>query len=342
MLISLPERTARRSLLARSVFAQMRAKVTHTDVETVAKKMRSGDDVMKVINKADAVVGTTTGSHWADDLVQTVYGEYLSWLAPGSAAARLFPLGLSIPMRGGTFNAPGRDTAPVALPWIGEALPLPVREMAFMNVSLTPKKMGAISIMTRELAKTGGEETVTTLLREDGERGLDAGYFSTATGDATTHAGLLAGLTAIDGYSGGDEVAFSNDIGALLAVVAPSGSDRIVLIASQYTALKIATKFPHFRLPVFPSQAVADTRLIAVDAGALIHSFGGFEVDISYDAAVHLSNVPLEIVSGTGPTTADPVTSLYQVDAMGIRIMGLVAFAARKASAVAYVDNMSW
>jgi len=343
MLISVPDRHARRSLLARSAFAQLRAKVTSQNIEDVAKKMRSGDEVLRVI-KAATAPATTTTSGWASNLVETTFGEYLAWLAPESAAARLIDLGLRVEMYGGTFTAPGRAVGPVALPWVGESLPIPVRQNSFFSVTLTPKKLAAISVITREIAMMGGEDVVTALLKEDGERGLDLGYFSAAAGSATVHAGLLAGLTAITGTAGGTEAAFLADIAALLAVVAPNSSGNIVFVTGQFAAAKIAAKFPDFKMPVFPSQAVADTRIIAVDAGVLVHSFGGFDVDISTEAVVHLEDTsPLAIGTAGAPNTvAAPVRSLFQTDSIGIRITGRVAFAARKTNAVAFVDGTTW
>ena len=328
------------SPLARAAFAKLHAAATMKDEIAVAKAMGRADDLMRIIQKG--AIGPATTATDAD-LISTDFGNYLGWLAPDSAAARMISLGLNLPIRGGSFKAPNRDTAPATLPWVGEADPIAVRDATFANVTMTPKQMAAISVISREVAKQGaGESVVTSILREDGAKSLDAGYFSAATTTDIIHPGLLAGLTAIPGYGGGDLTAFEADIEAMLSVVAPNGSGNIVLITGQLRAQKIALKFPDFKIPVFPSLAVADTRLIMVDAGALVHSFGGFEIDISRDATIHMSDEPLEIVSATGPATADPVRSLYQTDAWGLRILGDVAFAARKTNAVAFVESMSW
>lgn len=332
--------------LPRAVFAKLQAAATNRAPEEIAKAMHRGDEVLRVINRdAPAPVATTADAGYAAELVQTDFGQFLGWLAPASAAARILAMGLHVPMRGGTFKAPARDTSPSELPWIGESAPMPVRSMTLMGVELSPRKMATMSIISREAAKYGGEAVITSLLREDAAKSVDAAYFSTAAGDTIVHPGLLSGATPIAGYAGGDEPAFLEDIAALLAVVAPNGSSDIVLVTGQHTALRIAVKFPDFPLQVFPSQAVPESRLIAVDAGALVHSIGDFEIDISRDAVVHMEADPddVEHIADAGTMAgSSPVRSLFQTDAWGIRILGEVAFAGRKANVAAYVEGVTW
>lgn len=335
-----PTRTA---MLARAAFARLYSAVSLNEQEAVTKAMRDGESVLRFINRAAAPIGTTTDAGFAAEIQQTAYGEYLAWLAPGSAAARMIGLGLSVPLRTIDFKAPARNTAPTDLPWVGEAAPIPVRsQLNLVGVQMTPRKMASMSIFTRETAKAGAEGVITTMLREDGERSLDAGYFSTAAGDAETHPGLLSGVSAIAGYGGGDKMAFEEDIAAMLDVVAPNGTNNIVLVTSQKRAQRIALKFPDFRTPVFASQAVADSRVIMVDAGALVHSFGDYDIELTNSATVHMEDTDAAPIVSTGGAVAAPVRSLWQTDSMALRIVGDVAFAGRKANVVAYVDNPTW
>lgn len=334
---------ARTAPLARAAFARIRERIASESIEAVTKAMRGGDDVLRVINRTVVDPATTDAAGNAAELMQSAYGDFLAWLAPGSAAARLMPMGLNFPMVRADMKAPGRDTAPAALPWVGESMPIPVRSMTLLGITLTPRKIAGISIISREVAKYGGEAVITTMLREDGAKGLDAGYFSTATGDSVTHPGLLAGVSAIAGYGGGDQIAFETDIAALLAIVAPNGSGNLVIVTGQLRAALIALRFPDFKIPVYASPAVADTRVIMVDAGALVHSFGDFDIDIANSAAVHMEDTTPEPISSDGdPPAAAPVRSLLQTDSLGVRILGDVAFAGRKANVAAYVDNPTW
>lgn len=331
------------SALESFALAKFKSTATRTPVEEIAKTMGSRDDVLELVSRADQTVGTTGTSGWASQLVQTAYADFLSSLAPGSAAARVFAMGLQVPFREGkeTFRAPYRNSMPAALPWVGEGQPIPVREFGFDNLAMTPKKMASISVLSRELARKGGEAAVRTLLREDAELSLDAGFFSDAAGDTETHAGILNGITIGTGYGGGDLAAFEHDVGAILEVIGPRNSGSIAYVVSTYTAERLVLRFPDFKSPVFASQAVSDTRLIGIDAGSLATSFGGFDVDASIDAVVHMSDEPLEIVSDN-PTTADPVRSLFQTDAIALRIIGEACWGARKANIVHAIDGVTW
>ena len=170
------ERNARSSALARAVFAKLRARATNRELKDVVLTMPRSDDVMRVINRGVATVATTTGSHWVDDLQRTDFGEFLGWLAPESAAARVLAMGLSVPMKGHEFKAPTRDSAPATLPWVGEAAPIPVRDATLGTLTLSPRKAGAMSVISREAARTGAESVITTLLREDASKSLDAAF----------------------------------------------------------------------------------------------------------------------------------------------------------------------
>jgi hypothetical protein len=321
--------------------ASFKAAALGRTVAAVARSMGSADEVLQLYTRAAVAPGDTGTSGFASQLVANAFGAYLTSL-PGSAAAKIIALGMTVPIAPGKsgFLAPTRNTAPTALPWVAESDPIPVRSFDFQGLTLTPKKMASISVISRELARrAGGEAVVRQLLREDGEYSLDSAYFTSQAATDAAHPGLLAEITPTPGYGGGDQTAFENDVSAILSAIGPRNSGNIVFVAGMATAERIALKFPLFKGQVLGSQAVADTTLIGVDAGSLVHSFGAFDVDVSTDGLVHMSDDPLPISDGG---VADPVRSLYQTDSLGVRIGGELAFAARKSNAVAYVVNISW
>lgn len=321
--------------------ASFKAAALGRTVAAVAKTMGSGDEVLQLYTRAAVAPGDTGTSGFASQLVANAFGAYLTSL-PGSAAAKIIALGMTVPMAPGKlgFLAPTRNTAPTALPWVAESDPIPVRSFDFQGLTLAPKTMGSISVISGELAKrAGGEAAVRQLLREDGEYALDSAYFSTQAATDAAHAGLLNGLTAIPGYGGGDQTAFETDVSAILSAIGPRNSGSIVFVTGMATAERVAIRFPLFKGQVLGSQAVADSTLIGIDAGSLVHAFGDFDLDVSTNATVHLNDDPLPISDGG---VADPVRSLYQTDSLGVRIIGELAFGARKSNAVAYVTGVTW
>ena len=184
MLVARP--AAKPSAFENLALAKYRSVVLARTLEDVAQRMPSRDDILTLHQRAAVSPGDTSAYH----LTQTAFGSYLGSLS-GSAAARIIALGITVPMgRAEGFVAPTRNTAPSALPWIEEGEPIPVRAFDFNSLMLAPKKLAAISVVSRELAKrAGGEAAVRQLLREDAELSLDPAYFSTTAASDAAHAG---------------------------------------------------------------------------------------------------------------------------------------------------------
>ncbi len=309
----------------------------------------AGDDklVQAIVQRANAPVGTTSATGFAAEVTQNLVGDYLTTLAPLSAAAQIIGMGLQLQMGvAKTLTLPAREGGPsTTVSWVGESNPIAVRQYEFnADCVLTPKKFGLICVISRELAKRG-EAAVRQLIREDTAASLDGAYFSTDAADSETHPGLLDGLTPLAGYAGGDRVALETDLEALADVVSPASSGQLVYVVSPKRAARLKIKAPDLNreLTFLPSLAVADTTVIALDPASLVHGFGStFDIEASRTAALHMSDTPLEIVSDTGPTTADPVRGVFQTDAIAFRLIADIAFNARRPNAVAYLENATW
>ena len=95
-------------------------------------------------------------------------------------------------------------------------------------------------------------------------------------------------------------------------------------------------------MDIAPSAAVPADRVIAADAAALLVSVDPApEILTAEEGTIHMSDVPLEIVSDS-PATADPVRSLFQTASTAARVLHDLAFAKRRSGAVAYVDGATW
>jgi len=313
----------------------------------VAARWPRDERAKALITKADQTIGTTSVAGWAGEIATESWGEFISSLEPYSAVAGIMDRGMVSPMgQAKSKKLPLRTSAKVAMAWVAEGAPIPVRSYTVAAVTLTPKRMAVISVISRELAKySDAEKIIGTIFREDAGLSLDSAYFSADAVSTARHPGLLNGVTALVGYGGGDEVALQQDLAALMGAVAAGGSGDIVLIASAARALQYKAKFPNYaaQVQILGSAAVPADRLIAIDAQALVHGFGSEpSFDASEETLLHMSDVPLEIVSGTGPTTADPVLSAFQAGAVALRCEMEVAFGKRRTNAVAFVDNISW
>lgn len=332
----------------RAVFAEVMAHagLYHDGSTGFLEERYPNDKISRVLLNRANVDLSTTGNQVA--LADAALRSFLVSLAPESAAAELIRRGVPVNVgRASVATFPFRTGAPVAAPWVEEGEPIPVVSRTLDGVTIGPtKKIALISAITRELAKRAdGEAVVTRILREDVAAGLDAAYFSTAAASDAANAGLLNGLSPLSGMSGGDALGMAADLEALAAAVSANGSGQVVFIMSPTNFARLPIRVPEIaaRITALPSQAVANTRIIAADPASILHSTDPApEIMVSRHTTIHMSDTPLEIVSDTGPTTADPVRSMFQTDGIAIRIIAEIAFAKRRADAVAYIDNASW
>jgi hypothetical protein len=98
------------------------------------------------------------------------------------------------------------------------------------------------------------------------------------------------------------------------------------------------------RLTVIESTYATAGRLIALRNSDFATALGDApEFDISEQATVHMEDTtPLEIVSGTGPTTADPVRSFFQTATIGVRMLMDVSWTMRRSGMVQWVNGTTW
>jgi hypothetical protein len=288
--------------------------------------------------------GSTSG--WGADLVSRSVAAWLGSLAPASAAAELIRRGVVLSLvPGGQLSVPGRSAPPMAAPWVSEAAPTPVRSYSLNSATLSPCKLGAICVLSRELMlSSAASDVIEQLLVEDASAGLDAAYLS--ADDGTTpghHRGLLAGLVA-----GAGSASMSDDLSKLASAVMAGGSGGDVLFvcspdrcASARVRIAVTSSAV---LPILPSLAVPPDRVVCVDVQSLVHATSGdVEITGAVDAVLHLDTNPVNIGSaGSPPTVASPGQSLFQTAQVGTRVLVDIAFAIRRSGAVAYADGCSW
>jgi hypothetical protein len=309
--------------------------------------IEAGDNVAKLIGtapilRADVLPLDSTTPGGADEIVQSAIGGYLASIAPLSAAARLIGLGTRVSLGAyETIAFPTSATIPASPPWVTELSPIGVTSAIFDAVDLGPqKKMAAITVITKELAKKPSRRAIfNQLMRERMAHALDLAFFSADAATSAGHQGLRYGLTPI--ASAGD---VADDIAALLAELASlGGSGQNAIIASTREAAQLSVKVSTLSTPVLATRALAAGTILALDVGAFVSAVSDVEIFASEESILHMSdeNTVAEIVSGTGPATADPVRSMFQTACVAVRTIVDVSFAMRN-NAITVMENISW
>jgi hypothetical protein len=220
--------------------------------------------------------------------------------------------------------------------------------------------MGVIVPFSRELAKRSTpaiEALVRQAILEDTAAVLDPILLDATASSTARPAGLLNGVSAVaTGYGGGDYQAVIEDFKALLApFISANAADNITVVMNPTQGLSLAlmpgpSGQPNWfseiakRVNIIESTHATAGRLVALRTADFATALGDApEFDISEQATVHMEDTtPLEIVSGTGPTTADPVRSFWQTGTIGVRMLMDVSWKMRRSGVVQWIDTTTW
>lgn len=352
-------------LLVRSIVVRGIAKFGdgNKSVDRVLEERYPGHDATAAFIRADQTIGTTTVSGWASELVQTVNQGFLDALMPYSIYPALRSRGIGVSFDGiGTVSLPSRTANGAGGGFVAEGSPIRVGRITTAAVTMTPKKLGVIVPFSRELAKRSTpaiEALVRQAILEDTAVILDSAIIDATASSTARPAGLLNGVSAVaTGYGGGDYQAVVADLKALLApFYAANAGDNITVLINPAQGLALSmmpgpgaagelgwAEPLTRRLNIIESTTVPAGRLIALRNSDFATALGDApEFDVSEQATVHMEDTtPLEIVSGTGPTTADPVRSFFQTATIGIRMLMDVSWKMRRSGMVQWIDGTSW
>lgn len=359
---ALQRETKGADLIVRAIVARGLAHFGNKPIEKVLEERYNGQEAVAIIAKADQTIGTTTVAGWAAEVVQTGWAEFLQALIPYSVYPNLRDRGIRLSFDGvGSVSIPSRTAGGAGGGFVGEGQPIRVGRITTAATTMTPKKMGVIVPFSRELAKRSTpaiEGLVRQAILEDTGVVLDTIMLDATAGDTVRPAGLLNGVAAVGvGSGGGDFEAVLADFKALLApFYAANAADSITVLMNPAQGLALALMpgpdgvIGSFmtplrdRLSFIESTNVPAGRLIAIRTSDLATALGDTpEFDISEQATVHMEDTnPLEIVSGTGPTTADPVRSFFQTATIGVRMLMDVSWKMRRTGMVQWVNGTSW
>jgi HK97 family phage major capsid protein/HK97 family phage prohead protease len=350
-------------LLVRSITARGIAHFSNKSIDQVLQERYPGHEATAIVTKADQTIGTTTVSGWASQLVQTVNQGFLQALLPYSIYPALRARGIGFSFDGiGTVSLPSRTAGGAGGGFVAEGSPIRVGRITTAAVTLTPFKLGVIVPFSRELAKRSTpaiEALVRQAILEDTAAILDAAIIDATAASSSRPAGLLNGVSAAaSGYGGGDYQAVVADLKALLApFYSANASDGITVLMNPAQGLALAMmpgpgpsgEFGWAqpltdRLNIIESTTVPANRLIALRNSDFATAMGDQpEFDVSEQATVHMEDTtPLEIVSGSGPTTADPVRSFFQTATIGVRMLMDISWKMRRSGMVQWIDTTTW
>jgi hypothetical protein len=303
--------------------------------------------VVDYIKRGTATAATTSTVGWAAELGQTGLADFLINISGPTAGATLLKRGLQLSLgRNAAIRVPLRANDGTGAAFVAQGEPLPVKAFSISEgLLLGPKKLGLITVMTREieLYSVPALSTLVPQMVADGTaNALDAIMFDDVVADSQRPAGLFAGANpALPATAN-----VHDDLAALVSAVAPvSNGGPIVLVAAPGQAERlrcdrgVATNheiLSSVALPARTIAAIATNCLVSVSDPAPRY-------EVTTEALIHMDDVPLEIASTGAPNTvAAPTRSLYQQDCVGLRTIWGCNWGLRTKDAIAYMDAVTW
>jgi hypothetical protein len=342
----------------RMVIAKTLARIDDVSAVGIAAKRwgRTNPQLVESIKAAVAGGGTDSGE-WGAELVHIdrYTGDFITYLYSRTVFDKL-PL-REVPAN---VNIAGQDGAATGY-WVGQSKSIPVSKADFMDVNLTPLKVAALAVVSKELLRDSSpsaERLVRDALIEASAQRVDQTFLSTAAASAgVSPAGILNGLTA--GTSAGTDIdGVIADVKALYAgFIAANNADGLQFVTTQSLSKSLGLMQNALGNFAFPGLSANGGTLLGdplvaggnVGAGDLIllkpsdiYKIGdrGVEVSLSTEAAIQMDDAP-NGASDT-PVANTSVVSMFQTDSVAIKVVRPLNFAKRRSSAVAYIGDADY
>lgn len=307
-----------------------------------------------------AVAGGGTGSgEWGAELAQsnTRYtGDFVEFLYSMTVFDRL-PL-REVPAR---VHIKGQDGAATGY-WVGESKAIPVSKPDFSDVELTPLKVGAIAVCSKELIEDSdpsAELWIRDSIAQASAQRVDTTFLSAAAASAgVSPAGILNGLSAL-APSGTDAAAVRADMMSLYApFLAAKNASGLVQIMTPSMAKALALLVNALGQPEFVGLNASGGTLLGdpvytgdnVTPGdwillkpSDIWEIGdsGVQLSMSDSAMVEQNDAP-QGATDTPTAASATMVSLWQEESIGFKVVRRINFAKRRTSAVALLSNAEY
>jgi HK97 family phage prohead protease len=360
-------------LLVRAGTIQLFSHIHKKPIDDVRRAIYGEDEstraVLEWAQRAATAPAMQSVTGWAAELVQQIVVDFMQTLLPKSVFPRLSNAGLSLSFgRNGKIIIPTRARTPtIAGSFVGEGLPIPVRQGLFTSQTLVPKKMAVITTWTREIDEhsiPAIEGLLRNAIGEDTAISLDAILLDAGAATAVRPAGILNGVAGLTPTAGGGFNAAVGDIkaltGALLTGTAGNIRNPVYMMNPQQLAslgliaMPGAGVFP-FRAEVaagnlggwqiIDSGTVPMGTVIAMDAADFVSVSGDApRFELSDQATLHMEDTAPTDISTTGSpaVAAFPVKSMWQTDSIALRLIMPVNWTIRRPGVVAWVAGVTW
>jgi HK97 family phage major capsid protein len=351
-------------------------------IEQVIKERWPNDLGLQAVTKSSIDPADTSTTGWAVELTEEANRGFLELLRGASIAAQMWPsAGVNLQFDGYTaINVPSREgtTTDLASGWTPELGALPVRKAVFATQRIEPYKWGAIVTLSREITQRSTPaimQIVQSGLVTDTATRLDNDYYGEGAAVAGFRpAGIFAGVTGTASATGGATVGddMLTDLRNLVDPIYAANMGQMLYLAMHPSnALSMSTVLYNgtylFRdelargtllgLPVITSTNAPLDELWALDMAQQAVASGAMNFETSTSATIveidddgvapfmgaANPRVPSGQVGGdTAQVPPQTVRSLFQTDAVAIRLIQDLSWANLRTGSVNRITGVSY
>ena len=247
------------------------------------------------------------------------------------------------------FHVPfGVVSGPASGSVVPEGASIPVSRLSLANVTLEPRKVAALVVMTADLVRNTSAASQALFARE--LRGAVSDAADGALFDST-----IDSSTPQFTSSGNDVDDIRADLFQMLSAVNSVGSAALYWVAAPDVAKRLSTiatsggsdAFPNasalggelLNLPLLVSSVLPAGTLYLLNAGSIAAEAGAIEVADSEHATVQMNDEP----TGDSVTpTASALVSMLQTNSVALRATVMMAVERLRVDAIAKLDGISW
>lgn len=319
---------------------------------------KSHPQLVRFIKSGVAGGGTGSGE-WGAELASSdtrFTGDFVEYLYSKTVFDSL-PL-RAMPAR---VHIKGQDGAATGY-WVGESKSTPASTADFSDVELTPLKVGALAVCSKELVMDSSPEAAMwirdTIAQASAQRVDTTFLSSSAAVSGVSPAGILNGLTPL-APSGTDATAVRSDFQSLAQpfLTAKNGGGLVhVMTPSMAMALSMLvnslgqTEFPDvmetggslFKRPVYTGDNVTAGDWIVLKPSD-IWKIGdsGIDVSMSDQATIEQDTAP-QGASDTPVAASATLVNLWQADSIGFKVTRRINYKLRRSGAVQVLSNAEY
>ncbi|MFT2210694.1 phage major capsid protein [Rhizobium giardinii] len=328
----------RGAVFTRYVVALACAKGDHADALEIACARWGTTSPAARVAKAAIGAGQLAGGTWGNELagdLATATAEFFSLVAERSIVGRMAGL-RRMPLLTRAISVIGGSTAH----WVGGGKPKPISALLFGDTLLPPRKVIALTVVTRELLESS-DPAAEGVIRNDLIRAvvdaLDVAFADPAN----------AGVADVMPASITNGVTPSADLQALIRDFSGDLSAAVIVMnATTAVSLSSATH-PNITarggeligLPVIISRSVAEGDIALVDPTGIAVGEGHAGLRVTTEASVEMLNSSLQQDATDGTGTS--LVNLWQANAVGLLAERAINWQVARPGSVGYIAASS-